>query len=94
MRRLCLTAPNEIVEELQLFCLNKPKSCKKASQLGWTNNDRIVVVRNGYLEYYNHHLGFKQDDISSLNPANFKCAISLDEVVEVNYLPRNNLIKN
>lgn len=78
MRKLSLTFPDEIAEEMSLLCLGKPKVCKKESKLGWTSNDRILQLQEGYLEYYNLHPGFVEQDPSSLKRKYFKAAVRLD----------------
>lgn len=47
MRKLNLTFPDEIVQELSFLCLNSPKVCRKESAMGWTSNGRIIIVRDG-----------------------------------------------
>lgn len=78
MRKLSLTFPDEIAEEMSLLCLDKPKVCKKESKLGWTSNDRIMQVHDGFLEYYNLHPGFVEQDPLSLKRKYFKAAVRLD----------------
>lgn len=34
---------------MSLLCRNKPKACKKESKLGWTSNDRIILVQDAFL---------------------------------------------
>jgi len=62
--------------------------------MGWTSNERIILVRNGYFEYYNLHAGFVEDDITTLKQRKFKGAIRLDFIHEVNFLPHNKIRKN
>ena len=78
MRKLSLTFPDEIAEELSFLCLDKPKVCKKESKLGWTSNDRILQVHGGFLEYYNLHPGFVQQDPTSLKRKYFKAAVQVN----------------
>jgi hypothetical protein len=93
MRKLNLTFPDEIIEEVSLLCLNRPKICKKESKLGWTSNDRILHAQNNYIEYYNLHPGFVEDDPASLKKRYFKAAVRLDFIHEVNFLPKNKIKK-
>jgi hypothetical protein len=93
MRKLSLTFPDEIIEELSLLCLNRPKVCKKESKLGWTSNDRILHIQGNFLEYYNLHPGFVEQDPLSLKRKHFKAAVRLDFIHEVNFLPKNKIKK-
>jgi hypothetical protein len=93
MRKLSLTFPDEIIEEMSLLCLGKPKVCKKESKLGWTSNDRILHVQGNFIEYYNLHPGFVEHDPLSLKRKYFKAAVRLDFIHEVNFLPRNKIKK-
>lgn len=51
-------------------------------------------MRKGHLEYYNLHAGFIEGDPLSLKDKYFKGAIRLDLIHEVNYLPKNKILKN
>jgi len=62
--------------------------------LGWTNNDRILLVRDNYIEYYNLHPGFIEDDPNSVKRKYFKAGVRLDFIHEVNFLPKNKIKKN
>ena len=93
MRKLSLTFPDEILEELSLLCKHKPKVCKKENKLGWTSNDRILIVRDNFIEYYNLHPGFYEEDEQSLKRKYFKAAVRLDFIHEVNFLPKNKIKK-
>ncbi len=93
MRKLNLTFPQEIIEELCFLCQDSPKICKKEGQKGWTSNQRIILVRKGYFQYYNLHAGFVEDDLSTLKQRQFKAAIRLDFIHEVNFLPKNKIKK-
>lgn len=66
MRKLTLTASADIIEELSMLCADRPKSCKKEGAMGWVSNDRIVVIKNGYFQYYNRHPGFVENDPLSI----------------------------
>lgn len=61
--------------------------------MGWSSNDRILNVRDNYLEYYNIHPGFSEDNPQSLKVKYFKAAVPLDFIHEVNYLPKNTVQK-
>jgi hypothetical protein len=62
MRKLSLTFPGEITEELSLLCGERPKLCKKEGAMGWVSNDRVIIVRRGYFQYYNIHPSFVEND--------------------------------
>ena len=60
-----------------MLCLNQPKRCKKESRLGWTTNDRIILMRNDHFEYYTLHPGFVENDVESIRKKYFKAAVKI-----------------
>ena len=67
----------EIAEALSYLCEEYPTSCKKEGGSGFFSNNRIIMVKDNYFEYYRSYSSFVENKAETIDKKHLKARVEV-----------------